>query len=62
MYPVTTDFLDKMKADRRQVFARVEIDYTDPYIDQSIENEVNEQANVSYPQQTADSIQEATHK
>ena len=62
MYPVTTDFLDKMKADRRQVFARVEIDYTDPFMDQSIEIEVNEQANVSYPQQTADSVQEATHK
>jgi hypothetical protein len=62
VYPVTTDFLDKMKADRRQVFARVEIDYTDPFMDQSIEIEVNEQANVSYPQQTADSVQEATHK
>ena len=62
MYPVTQDFLDKMKADRRQVFARVEIDYTDPFMDQSIEIEVNEQANVSYPQQTADSVQEATHK
>jgi hypothetical protein len=62
MYPVTTDFLDKMKADRRQVFARVEIDYTDPFMDQSIEIEVNEQANVSYPQQTADSVDQTTHK
>jgi hypothetical protein len=62
VYPVTTDFLDKMKADRRQVFARVKIDYTDPFMDQSIEIEASEQANVSYPQQTADSVQEATHK
>ena len=62
MYPVTTDFLNKMKADRRQVFARVEIDYTDPFMDQSIEIEVNEQANVSYPQQTADSVDQTTHK
>jgi hypothetical protein len=62
VYPVTTDFLDKMKADRRQVFARVEIDYTDPFMDQSIEIEVNEQANVSYPQQTADSVDQTTHK
>jgi hypothetical protein len=62
VYPVTTDFLDKMKADRRQVFARVEIDYTDPFMDQSIEISASEQANVSYPQQTADSVQEATHK
>ncbi len=62
MYPVTTDFLDKMKADRRRVLARVEVDYTDPFMDQSIEIEASEQANVSYPQQTADSVQEATHK
>jgi hypothetical protein len=62
MYPVTTDFLDKMKADRRQVFARVQIDYTDPFVDQSIEIEASEQANVSYPQQTADSVDQTTHK
>jgi hypothetical protein len=62
VYPVTTDFLDKMKADRRRVLARVEVDYTDPFMDQSIEVEASEQANVSYPQQTADSVQEATHK
>jgi hypothetical protein len=62
VYPVTTDFLDKMKADRRRVLARVEVDYTDPFMDQSIEIEVNEQANVSYPEQTADSVKEATHK
>ena len=62
MYPVTQDFLDKMKADRRQVFARVEIDYTDPFMDQSIDIEASEQANVSYPQQTADSVDTATHK
>jgi len=62
VYPVTQDFLDKMKADRRQVLARVVIDYTDPFMDQSIEIEASEQANVSYPQQTADSVDTATHK
>ena len=62
MYPVTQDFLDKMKADRRQVLARVAIDYTDPFMDQSLEIEANEQANVSYPQQTADSVDQTTHK
>jgi len=51
-----------MKADRRHVIARAVIDYTDPFIDQSIEISASEQANVSYPQQTADSVQEATHK
>ena len=62
MYPVTQDFLDKMKSDRRQVFARVEIDYTDPFIDQSIRIEANEQANISHPQQTADSVDQTTRK
>jgi hypothetical protein len=62
MYPVTQDFLDKMKADRRQVLARAVIDYTDPFMDQSIVIEANENANVSYPRQTADNVLEATHK
>ena len=62
MHPVTQDFIDKMKADRRQVVARVEIDYTDPFMDQSLTIEANEQANVSYPQQTADSVDQTTHK
>jgi len=62
VYPVTQDFIDKMKADRRQVLARVVIDYTDPFIDQSIQIEASEQANVSYPQQTTDSVDQTTHK
>ncbi len=62
MYPVTQDFIDKMKADRRQVLARVAIDYTDPFLDQSIQIEANEQANISYPQQTADSVDQTTRK
>ena len=62
MYPVTQDFLDKMKADRRHIEARVVIDYTDPFIDQSIEIEASEQANVSYPQQSADSVDQTTRK
>ena len=62
MYPVTQEFNDKMKADRRRIEARVVIDYTDPFIDQSIEIEASEQANVSYPQQTADSVDQTTRK
>lgn len=62
MYPVTQDFLDKMKADRRQVLAKAVVDYTDPFMDQSIEIQASEQANISYPQQTADSVNAATHK
>ena len=62
MYPVSQEFHDKMKADMRRVVARVEIDYTDPFIDQSLTIEANEQANVSYPQQTADSVDQSTRK
>ena len=62
MYPVTQDFLNKMRADRRHVIARAEIDYTDPFMDQSLGITASEQANVSYPQQTADSNYTATHK
>ena len=51
-----------MKADRRQVKARVLVDYTDPFLDQSLTIEASEQANVSYPQQTADSVEQTTHK
>jgi len=42
--------------------ARVEVDFTDPFIDQSLTIEANEQANVSYPQQTADSVDQTTRK
>ena len=42
--------------------ARVAIDYTDPFMDQSLTIEASEQANTSYPQQTADSVDVATVK
>lgn len=58
MYSVTQDFLDAIKADTRQVFGKVTIDYTDPFIDQSVAIQANEQANVSYPEQTADVVTE----
>lgn len=57
MYPVSADFHNKMKADRRQVIAKAQIDYTDPYMDQSVEVEANENANASYPLQTADNVE-----
>jgi hypothetical protein len=56
MYPVSQDYIDKMRADNRRTFARVQIDYTDPFIDQSLNIAANEEANVSYPQQTADTV------
>jgi hypothetical protein len=56
MYPVTQDFLSKMKAVERRVYGKVQIDYTDPFLDQSIQVQASEQANVSYPAQTADAV------
>jgi hypothetical protein len=57
-YPVTPDFNQKMQALERRVLAKAVIDYTDPFLDQSIEAAVSEEANVSYPVQVADSIAE----
>jgi hypothetical protein len=63
VYPVSQDFVDKLKAnDIPPIHAKCIIDYTDPFMDQSIEINVNEQANVSYLQQTADSVDETLHK
>lgn len=62
MYPVSEVFNAHMKADLRRVEARVTIDYTDPKIDQSLTVTASEQANVSYPQQTADGVTQVTHK
>jgi len=62
MYPVSTEFLDKIKASIRQVYGRVQIDYTDPFIDQSITASASENANVSFPGQTANSISNPDRK
>lgn len=62
MSPVSEAFLEAMAAAERQVLARVTIDYTDPFMDQSIEIEASEQADVSWPLQTADTIDTVPHK
>ena len=62
MYAVTQDFMERMRADKRRVDAKITIDYTNPLIDQSIAVSASEQANVSYPQQTADAVLFPTHK
>ena len=58
MYPVSQEFIDKIKANERQVFAKLQIDYTSPFLDQSISVETNETANVSFPSQTTDTVAE----
>lgn len=62
MYPVSQAFQDHMRADLRRIEARVTIDYTSPDLDQSLAVSASEQANVSYPQQTADGVAQATYK
>lgn len=65
MYPVTQEFQEKMRAEggaERQTFAKIQIDYTDPFLDQSIEVAANENANVSFPSQTADGLPEPCAK
>jgi len=62
MYPVSAEFNQKMKAPLRRIYAKVQIDYTDPFLDQSIQVQANENANVSYPSQTADNIREPIGK
>lgn len=58
MYPVTQEFQEKIKANIRKVYGKVQIDYTAPFLDQSIEVAANENANVSFPTQTADAVPE----
>lgn len=57
MFPVTQKFQEEIRNTRgRKVYGRLEIDYTDVFLDESINVDVSESANVSYPQQTADNI------
>lgn len=62
MLTVPAGYQDAIKADGRQIFGRVIIDYTDPFIDQSITVTANEKGNASFPGQTANSIQEPAYK
>jgi hypothetical protein len=54
MYPVSEEYKDSVLAQIRKVTGKVQIDFTDPFIDQSITVTTSENANVSYPNQTAD--------
>lgn len=59
MYPTSQEFQEKIKQQiDRRTFGKVQIDYTSPFLDQSITVAANENANVSYPTQTADSVPE----
>lgn len=58
MYPITQEFQEKITASERRVYGKVQIDYTSPFLDQSISVIASEQANISFPAQTADSVAE----
>ncbi len=62
MYEVSTEFNDNIKAQVRRVYGKVQIDYTDPFLDQSINVAANEEANISFLSQTADNVQEPIDK
>ena len=59
MYPTSQEFQEKIKQQiDRRTFSKVQIDYTDPFLDQSITVAANESANASFPSQTADAVAE----
>jgi hypothetical protein len=59
MYPISQEFQEKIKQQfDRRTFGKVQIDYTSPFLDQSITVAANESANASFPSQTADSVPE----
>jgi hypothetical protein len=62
MYAVSQAFQDAVRADERRVVGRVTIDYTDPFLDQSINVSANEQARISWPAQTADGVEAVPYK
>src|SRR5690554_5796391 len=62
MLPVSYEYIDAIRAQSRDLRARVEITWTDPYIDQTIQVTTNDSANVSWPKQTADSKEEPAFK
>lgn len=56
MYSVSAGFKTNVKAIVRQVFGKVKVDYTDPFLDQTIDVSATEEANVSYPLQAANAL------
>lgn len=62
MYPVSREFHEKMKAAKRRIYGKVQIDWTDPFIDQTIIITANEEARISWKNQVADGIEGIPHK
>ena len=62
MLPVSLDYIEAIKAGTRKIKSRIEVTWTDPYLDQSIQVVANEEARVSYVRQSADAIEESAYK
>ncbi len=63
MLATTQDYNDKIRTPiQRKVYGKVQIDYTDPFLDQSITVTTTEAANVSFPSQVADGVAEPAFK
>jgi len=62
MIPTSQKFQDEIRAPIRDVYAKIQIDYSDPELDQSIDIFVNEMANISFPNQVADGVENVIGK
>jgi hypothetical protein len=62
LLPVSSEYLNKILATRRQVLGKVVVNYSDPFLDPSVEVGANESAYISQVAQSADNRDEATHK
>lgn len=62
MYPVSQEFLEKMFAKSRDVVGLVRINYTDPFLDDSVEASSTDLSRTSYPSQIANGITSPSYK
>ncbi|MFA5543252.1 MAG: hypothetical protein WDA47_05725, partial [Bacilli bacterium] len=62
MLPISVDFIEAIKAKERNIKVKLEITWTDPYMDQSINISANEYARISWPEHVADSIEDVPYK
>lgn len=62
MYNVSQNFIDQMRETVRHIYGKVQVDYTDPFLDQSITVSANEEARISHKEQVADALTEPTKK
>ena len=53
MYPVSNEFLEKILATQRQIFGLITINYTDPFLDESVLATSDDKSRASYPSQVA---------